>query len=551
MATKNLVPRATGEGQIGTSSKKWSRANFVSGSFDNLLVNGQAVSGGGSPDSISEGDSSVEVTDTGSNGTITFKTDNTNKWRIESNGDLIPQTSGIDIGSPTNPVNSLYISNNSIHFSNADNTATPYVLSIDTSNNKLRFSSDDGVSFEEIVKKDSSGSLDVSVTATPTNDTDVVNKAYVDSVAQGLDVKESVRLATTSVLPNSPSYSNGVITSTSYPGSSGLQIDSRTVSVNDRILVKNGDSIPGSRAHNGIYTVTATGGSSTHWTLTRASDANSSDKLNPGMFTFVEDGQTNANLGFVLSNTGSITLNSTELYFSQFSGAGQITAGTGLGKSGNSLSLNFGNLSSPGTRTINDYIVTRQNPGGLYQQISLKQGIEIAFSTNSSYGLAEETSIADDDQLIIYDASASAAKRMSKSDFVSGLGSGGGGGSRPEVSIRTLNGGTGFTIGDSTGDTDLGAISSSETERVYIINATSTSSTSTITLPSIAHPHSLEGFKIQIKRVGAGVVKIYTGSTSRYIDDGSTTQKDLDIQYSSLTLVAPPSSSSNNTWYII
>ena len=48
MATKNLVPRATGEGQIGLSSKKWSQANFVSGSFDTLTVNGQSVSGGGS-----------------------------------------------------------------------------------------------------------------------------------------------------------------------------------------------------------------------------------------------------------------------------------------------------------------------------------------------------------------------------------------------------------------------------------------------------------------------------------------------------------------------
>jgi hypothetical protein len=48
MSTKNILPRATGEGQIGTSSKKWSQANFVSGSFDTLTVNGQSVSGGGS-----------------------------------------------------------------------------------------------------------------------------------------------------------------------------------------------------------------------------------------------------------------------------------------------------------------------------------------------------------------------------------------------------------------------------------------------------------------------------------------------------------------------
>ena len=46
MATKNLIPRASGEGEIGLSNRKWNKANFVSGSFDELLVNGQAVTGG-------------------------------------------------------------------------------------------------------------------------------------------------------------------------------------------------------------------------------------------------------------------------------------------------------------------------------------------------------------------------------------------------------------------------------------------------------------------------------------------------------------------------
>ena len=45
MATKNLVPRATGEGQIGLSSKKWSQANFVTGNFDSLTVSGQSITG--------------------------------------------------------------------------------------------------------------------------------------------------------------------------------------------------------------------------------------------------------------------------------------------------------------------------------------------------------------------------------------------------------------------------------------------------------------------------------------------------------------------------
>jgi len=48
MTTKNITPRATGEGQVGTSSKKWNEANFVSGSFDTLTVNGQSITGEGS-----------------------------------------------------------------------------------------------------------------------------------------------------------------------------------------------------------------------------------------------------------------------------------------------------------------------------------------------------------------------------------------------------------------------------------------------------------------------------------------------------------------------
>ena len=71
----------------------------------------------------------------------------------------------------------------------------------------------------------------------------------------------------------------------------------------------------------------------------RAGDFDENSEVTPGVFTFIEEGTTNADSGFVLTTDGSITVGTTNLEFSQFSGAGQITAGTGLSKSGNTLDI--------------------------------------------------------------------------------------------------------------------------------------------------------------------------------------------------------------------
>lgn len=148
--------------------------------------------------------------------------------------------------------------------------------------------------------------------ADPTSDTDGANKRYVDAARSGLDVKQSVRVATT-----------GAITL------SGTQtIDGVSLSVGDRVLVKN----QGSAQDNGIYDV-----ASTAWT--RSSDADDNTKVTPGLFTFVEEGSANADKGFVLVNNQTITLGSTSLTFTQFTGLGQITAGDGLTKTGETLNV--------------------------------------------------------------------------------------------------------------------------------------------------------------------------------------------------------------------
>ena len=57
------------------------------------------------------------------------------------------------------------------------------------------------------------------------------------------------------------------------------------------------------------------------------------------MFVWVEEGSANADQGYVLTTNNVITLNTTDLTFTQFSGAGQITAGNGLTKSGNTINV--------------------------------------------------------------------------------------------------------------------------------------------------------------------------------------------------------------------
>ena len=97
----------------------------------------------------------------------------------------------------------------------------------------------------------------------------------------------------------------------------------------DRILLK--DQSTGSQ--NGIYVVASSG------SPTRATDADSNSEVTGGMAVFVEEGTANADTGWVLTNNGAITLGTTALTFTQFTGLGEVTAGTGLSKSGNTISL--------------------------------------------------------------------------------------------------------------------------------------------------------------------------------------------------------------------
>jgi hypothetical protein len=150
--------------------------------------------------------------------------------------------------------------------------------------------------------------------ADPTQSTDLATKAYVDSLSNGLDVKASVRAATTANITLSNTQT----------------VDGVALSVGDRVLVK--DQSTGSQ--NGIYVV-----ASGSWTRATDFDNSPGTEVSPGTFFFVEEGTTQADNGYVVTNDTAITIGTTAITFSQFSGAGQITAGAGLTKSGNTLDV--------------------------------------------------------------------------------------------------------------------------------------------------------------------------------------------------------------------
>ena len=168
-------------------------------------------------------------------------------------------------------------------------------------------------------------------------DNSLANKMYVDQVAQGLDTKPSCKLATTGNL--TATYSNGSLgvgaTLTNSGTQATLTIDSTAANLNDRILVKDQTT----RTQNGIYVVTNVGGASSNWVLTRATPEDQPAELSGGAFVFVEEGVLNANNGYTFTHTGQPTFGTTNLDVSQFSGAGQITAGAAMSKDGNQLDV--------------------------------------------------------------------------------------------------------------------------------------------------------------------------------------------------------------------
>jgi hypothetical protein len=240
----------------------------------------------------------------------------------------------------------------------------------------------DGANF---VKKDGSvaftadqslGGFKVTNVGTPTSNSDVATKAYVDSVAQGLSTKTAVRVATTANITLSGTQT----------------IDGVSVIAGDRVLVKNQTTT----TQNGVYDV-----ASGAWA--RSTDSDTGTEL-VNAFYFVQSGTTLQATGWVQSTPGPITLGSTSIVFSQFSGAADYTAGAGLTKTGLTFDVGTASASRIVVNADNIDLATTGVSAGTFTKVTLDTYGRATAATS-----ATTSDIAEGSNLYYLDARAQAA----------------------------------------------------------------------------------------------------------------------------------------------
>jgi hypothetical protein len=191
--------------------------------------------------------------------------------------------------------------------------------------------------------------------ATPTADSDVTTKAYVDAVAQGIKWKQPARVAS----KTNVDLTTGLV--------AGQAVDGITLVAGDRVLLTGQTT----NTQNGVYVATVSGAAS------RSLDLDAGSEF-PSAAIFVSEGG-DAENGFVCSND-AVTLGTTPITFVQFTGAGSVIAGDGLSKTGNTLSVNVGN----GIQITSDAVAVKlnaTNPGlivdgnGLSAKVKANGGI--------------------------------------------------------------------------------------------------------------------------------------------------------------------------------
>lgn len=164
----------------------------------------------------------------------------------------------------------------------------------------------------------------------PTLATDAANKQYVDALAgSGLVVKTACVYATKADITLS---GLGTQAGGDWPS---------TLTAGDRILVRS----QATGSQNGIYLASASG-----WT--RASDFNSPSNIIRNSFFWVGSGAELSDTGWTLATDPPYVVDTTALVFNQFNGAGSITTGTALSRSGNTLNVNLGDGLTTSTNNL-------------------------------------------------------------------------------------------------------------------------------------------------------------------------------------------------------
>lgn len=250
----------------------------------------------------------------------------------------------------------------------------------------------------------------------PTNPQDAATKNYVDASIQGLQVKSTATVATTAALPSN-TYSNGssgVGATLTATATGTLTVDGHTVALNDLILVKNESS----SANNGLYLCTTAGATGVAYVLTRSVEMDVAADF-PGAFVPVGNvGTANANSLWLANPSGTVTVGTTAIPFTQLNGATQLTAGTGISISGNTISVvngvyTTGSYSNPAWITsISGSIVSGNisgNAANVTGTVAIANGGTGQATASAGFNaLSPVTTLGD----VIYGSGANAASRL-------------------------------------------------------------------------------------------------------------------------------------------
>lgn len=194
---------------------------------------------------------------------------------------------------------------------------------------------------------------------TPTSNSAVATKSYVDGKASGIIFQTGVDYASAAILPNTPTYSNGSLgvgRTLTAGANSTLTVDATVAVLGKRVLVKN----QADQTQNGCYSVTTAGGG-VPWVLTGCVDWDQSAEMQTGSYFLVSAGATNSASSWVLNTSGVVTVGTSALVFVQAGASNIYTAGTGLSLIGGQFSItstgvtaaSYGSATQVATFTVN------------------------------------------------------------------------------------------------------------------------------------------------------------------------------------------------------